>query len=41
MEENREKYSMEKMTEKFESIITPYVIKPKEVKLNIPQLTKL
>jgi glycosyltransferase involved in cell wall biosynthesis len=41
MEENREKYSMSKMTEKFESIITPYVVKPKEVKLNIPQLTKL
>ena len=41
MEENREKYSMSKMTEKFESIITPYVVKPKEVKLKIPQLTKL
>jgi glycosyltransferase involved in cell wall biosynthesis len=41
MEENREKYSMGKMTEKFETIITPYVVKPKEVKLNIPQLTKL
>jgi glycosyltransferase involved in cell wall biosynthesis len=41
MEENREKFSMSKMTEKFESIITPYVVKPKEVKLKIPQLTKL
>jgi glycosyltransferase involved in cell wall biosynthesis len=41
MEENREKFSMEKMKEKFESIITPFTIKPKEVKINIPQLTKL
>ncbi len=41
MEENREKFSMEKMKEKFESIITPFTIRPKEVKINIPQLTKL
>jgi glycosyltransferase involved in cell wall biosynthesis len=41
MEENKEKYSMEKMKEKFESIIVPHINKPKEVKLNLPQLTKL
>lgn len=41
MEENRTKFSMEKMKEKFEELIVPYVIKPKEIKLNIPQLTKL
>jgi glycosyltransferase involved in cell wall biosynthesis len=41
MEENKEKFSMERMKEVFQSIITPYVVKPKEVKINLPQLTKL
>jgi hypothetical protein len=41
MEENREKFSMIKMKEVFEEMISPYVNKPKEVKINIPQLTKL
>jgi glycosyltransferase involved in cell wall biosynthesis len=41
MEENKEKFSMEKMKESFESIILPFTMKPKEVKINIPQLTKL
>lgn len=41
MEENKENFSMEKMKETFESIITSYTVKPKEVKINLPQLTKL
>ena len=41
MDENREKFSMIKMKEAFEEMISPYVNKPKEVKINIPQLTKL
>ena len=41
MEENRENFSMEKMKETFESIVTSYTVKPKEVKINLPQLTKL
>jgi glycosyltransferase involved in cell wall biosynthesis len=41
MEENRENFSMEKMKEVFESIITSFTVKPKEVKINLPQLAKL
>jgi hypothetical protein len=32
---------MEKMKEVFESIITSFTVKPKEVKINLPQLAKL
>lgn len=41
MNENKEKFSLTKMTEKLESILIPYVTKPKEVKLNLPKLTKI
>lgn len=41
MDENKEKYSMEKMKEKFKIILDSHTIKPKEVKLNLPQLTKI
>lgn len=41
MEENKEKFSLLKMKEKFLSIITPFIDKPKELKLNLPILTKI
>lgn len=41
MNENKEKFSLTKMTEKLESILIPYVTKPKEVKLNLPKLSKI
>jgi glycosyltransferase involved in cell wall biosynthesis len=41
MEINKTSFSMEKMTETFKSIIEPYVSRPKEVKINLPKLTKL
>ena len=41
MEENKEKFSLLKMKEKFLSIITPFINKPKELKLNLPILTKI
>ena len=41
MEENKEKFSLLKMKEKFLSIISPFINKPKELKLNLPILTKI
>jgi len=41
MEENKEKFSMEKMKEEFELIMLQYTTKPKEVKINLPKLSKL
>jgi len=40
--ENLEKFSIESITEKFKTIMEPLLVeKPKQVKLNIPQLTKI
>jgi glycosyltransferase involved in cell wall biosynthesis len=41
MKENKENFSLNKMTEKLQSILMPYVTRPKEVKLNLPKLTKI
>jgi glycosyltransferase involved in cell wall biosynthesis len=40
-DENKEKFSMEKMKEKFKDIINPFSIQPKEQKLILPKLTKI
>ena len=39
--ENKERFSMEKMKEKFKDIINPFSIQPKEQKLILPKLTKI
>ena len=39
--ENKEKFSMEKMKEKFKDIINPFSVQPKEQKLILPKLTKI
>lgn len=41
MEENREKFSLVQMKKVFEELINPLINKPKELKINIPQLTKI
>lgn len=41
MEENNKNFSLLKMREKFELIIQPYINKPKEMKINLPKLTKV
>ena len=39
---NREKFSLEKMSEKLDEIVTPYVENlPSQVKLNLPKLKKI
>ena len=40
-DENKERFSMEKMKEKFKDIINPFSIQPKEQKLILPKLTKI
>jgi glycosyltransferase involved in cell wall biosynthesis len=40
-DENKEKFSMEKMKEKFKDIINPFSVQPKEQKLILPKLTKI
>jgi glycosyltransferase involved in cell wall biosynthesis len=40
-EENKEKFSMEKMKDVFMDLIKPYTIQPKEHKLVLPKLTKI
>jgi glycosyltransferase involved in cell wall biosynthesis len=40
-EENLEKFSMEKMKDKFKDIISPFSSIPKEKKLILPKLTKI
>jgi glycosyltransferase involved in cell wall biosynthesis len=40
-DENKEKFSMEKMKEKFKDIISPFSVQPKEQKLILPKLTKI
>jgi glycosyltransferase involved in cell wall biosynthesis len=39
--ENLEKFSMEKMKDKFKNIISPFSVQPKEQKLILPKLTKI
>ena len=39
--ENNERFSMEKMKEKFKDIINPVSVQPKEQKLILPKLTKI
>lgn len=39
--ENKVKFSMDSMTEKFKEIIEPHTIKPQEHKLVLPKLTKI
>ena len=39
--ENKERFSMEKMKEKFKDIINPFSVQPKEQKLILPKLTKI
>jgi len=39
--ENLEKFSMEKMKDKFKNIISPFSAQPKEQKLILPKLTKI
>ena len=42
MKINRDKFTLDKMTEKFDEIITPYVDKvPQQVGLNLPKLKKV
>jgi hypothetical protein len=42
MKINRDKFTLDKMTEKFDKIITPYVDKvPSQIKLNLPKLKKI
>ena len=42
MKINRDKFTLNKMTEKLDKIITPYIDKiPSEVKLNLPKLKKV
>lgn len=41
MNENRTKFSLTQMKDVLEQLISPLVNKPKELKINIPQLTKL
>lgn len=41
MIENREKFSIDKMVEVFESYLTPFASKPKESKLILPKLNKV
>jgi len=40
-DENKERFSMEKMKEKFKDIINPFSVQPKEQKLILPKLTKI
>jgi hypothetical protein len=40
-EDNLKKFSMEKMKEKFKSILNPFVTIPQEKKLVLPKLTKI
>ncbi len=40
-EENKEKFSMEKMKEVFMDLIKPYTVQPKEHNLVLPKLTKI
>jgi len=40
-EENSQKFTLEKMTESFKNILSPFINKPKEQKLVLPQLTKI
>jgi glycosyltransferase involved in cell wall biosynthesis len=40
-EENFEKFSMEKMKDKFKDIISPFSTQPKEQKLKLPKLNKI
>jgi glycosyltransferase involved in cell wall biosynthesis len=40
-EENLEKFSMEKMKDKFKDILSPFSSIPKEKKLTLPKLTKI
>ena len=39
--ENKERFSMEKMKEKFKDIINPFSVQPKEHKLVLPKLNKI
>jgi glycosyltransferase involved in cell wall biosynthesis len=42
MEDNKEKFSLEKMTDRFKEILLPYIAeKPKRVELNLPKLSKI
>jgi glycosyltransferase involved in cell wall biosynthesis len=41
MTENRDKFSLEAMKNKFKSILEPLLVKPAEVKLKLPKLTKI
>ncbi len=40
-EENKVKFSLEKMKEKFKDILSPFTTQPKEQKLILPKLTKI
>jgi glycosyltransferase involved in cell wall biosynthesis len=40
-EENKEKFSMEKMKDVFMNLIKPYTVQPKEHNLVLPKLTKI
>ena len=40
-DENKNKFSLEKMKEKFKSIINPFSSIPQETKLILPKLTKI
>jgi glycosyltransferase involved in cell wall biosynthesis len=40
-DENKEKFTLEKMKEKFESILKPFITIPQEKKLVLPKLTKI
>jgi glycosyltransferase involved in cell wall biosynthesis len=40
-EENKNNFSLSKMTEKFKSIITPFVVIPQQTKLILPKLNKV
>lgn len=39
--ENKEKFSLKMMKEKFKEIISPFIVQPKEQKLILPKLTKI